>query len=96
MSLTQKDRRTLYFIAFVKPPAKERMPPDFEVAKQPLLDQGFVEVRDGHIVATIAGLEVLSPMAHRALQRPENYWELPPRAQWAVDESLGILDWDGC
>ena len=30
----------------------------------------------------------------RALQRPLNYGELPPRQQWCIDEELGILDWD--
>lgn len=27
--------------------------------------------------------------------RPNNYPELSPREQWAVDKRLGILDWDG-
>lgn len=29
----------------------------------------------------------------RALQRPLNHEDLPPSEQWAVDKSLGILDW---
>lgn len=34
-------------------------------------------------------------MAMAAIQRPKNYSSLPPDTQWAIDKSLGILDWDG-
>ena len=27
--------------------------------------------------------------------RPANYADLPASEQWAIDKSLGILDWDG-
>lgn len=31
----------------------------------------------------------------KAMQRPSNFNELNPQSQWAIDKSLGILDWDG-
>jgi hypothetical protein len=31
----------------------------------------------------------------RALCRPSNYGDLPPRQQWEIDRELNILDWDG-
>ena len=34
-------------------------------------------------------------MYERSFGRPANYFELGPQAQWAIDEGLGILDWDG-
>jgi hypothetical protein len=30
----------------------------------------------------------------QALKRPGNYNTLAPDVQWAIDKSLGILDWD--
>ncbi len=96
MKLARTDRQNLYFIAFVQPRIDDSVSAGFEVAKQSLLEQGLVEVRDGLIVATQAGLDALSPLARQALQRPTNYVNLPPEEQWAVDKKLGILDWDGC
>jgi len=37
----------------------------------------------------------IGPMASMALQRPDDFDELPPASQWAMDKKLGILDWDG-
>lgn len=37
----------------------------------------------------------LSEGARRARKRPANYHKLSAREQWAIDKSLGILDWDG-
>jgi len=37
----------------------------------------------------------LGPQAEAATRRPSNYCEMSPQAQWDVDKSLGILDWDG-
>lgn len=37
----------------------------------------------------------LSEGAQQAKKRPINYCELPVADQWAIDKSLGILDWDG-
>ena len=34
-------------------------------------------------------------MFEKSFQRPKNYFQLPPEEQWAIDESLGILDWNG-
>jgi hypothetical protein len=96
MSLTRKDQMALAFIAFEPLSANEPMPADFEAAKQLLLDQALVEVRDGILIITPLGFDALSPMARRSLQRPKNFFELSPVEQWAVDERLGILDWDGC
>lgn len=37
----------------------------------------------------------LSEGAQQAKKRPSNYCEMSAQEQWAVDKSLGILDWDG-
>lgn len=34
-------------------------------------------------------------MFERSFGRPRNYRKLSPEAQWAIDKSLGILDWEG-
>lgn len=31
----------------------------------------------------------------KALNRPRDFFKLSPSEQWAIDKSLGILDWDG-
>jgi hypothetical protein len=36
-----------------------------------------------------------SPMRERAKRRPANFEQLSGEDQWAIDKSLGILDWDG-
>ena len=45
-------------------------------------------------VCTCSG-KPLSADAQRALKRPDNFFELSGETQWAIDKSLGILDWDG-
>lgn len=37
----------------------------------------------------------LGPMATQARKRPSDYARLSPEEQWAIDKSLGILDWSG-
>lgn len=34
-------------------------------------------------------------MFERSFGRPRNYRKLSPETRWAIDESLGILDWEG-
>lgn len=34
-------------------------------------------------------------MFERSFQRPKDFFSLDPRSQWAIDNDLGILDWDG-
>ncbi|MBS1722778.1 MAG: hypothetical protein JSS66_07330 [Armatimonadetes bacterium] len=34
-------------------------------------------------------------MLEKSFQRPSDYFELSAEIQWAIDKSLGILDWDG-
>lgn len=34
-------------------------------------------------------------MFERSFQRPTNYFELCDDQQWAIDNRLGILDWEG-
>ena len=34
-------------------------------------------------------------MFEKSFERPKNYFKLPTREQWAVDQRLGILDWEG-
>lgn len=34
-------------------------------------------------------------MYERSFSRPKNYFKLIPQRQWEIDDSLGILDWDG-
>lgn len=34
-------------------------------------------------------------MFEKSFQRPRNYLNLSPDFQWAIDKSLGILDWEG-
>jgi hypothetical protein len=34
-------------------------------------------------------------MFEKSFQRPKNYFKLSARRQWEIDESLGILDWNG-
>lgn len=36
-----------------------------------------------------------SEMFERSFERPKNYFELSSETKWAIDKSLGILDWDG-
>ena len=37
----------------------------------------------------------LGHCAQKATARPSNYGSLDSRQQWAIDKTLGILDWDG-
>ena len=37
----------------------------------------------------------LGPMATAAQKRPANYDQLRLYEQWAIDQELGINDWDG-
>jgi hypothetical protein len=34
-------------------------------------------------------------MFEKSFQRPRNFLNLSPDVQWAIDKSLGILDWEG-
>ena len=34
-------------------------------------------------------------MFELSFQRPTDYFKLSAQTQWAIDKSLGILDWDG-
>ena len=34
-------------------------------------------------------------MFEKSFQRPRNFLKLSPQEQWAIDKSLGILDWRG-
>lgn len=34
-------------------------------------------------------------MFERSFQRPKNFLKLSAETQWAIDKSLGILDWEG-
>ena len=34
-------------------------------------------------------------MFEKSFQRPKDYFKLSPQTQWAIDKSLGILDWEG-
>lgn len=34
-------------------------------------------------------------MFERSFSRPKNYFKLSGEEQWAIDKSLGILDWNG-
>lgn len=34
-------------------------------------------------------------MFEKSFQRPKNFLNLSPEVQWAIDKSLGILDWEG-
>lgn len=34
-------------------------------------------------------------MFEASFRRPKNYFQLPARRQWEIDEDLGILDWEG-
>lgn len=36
----------------------------------------------------------MTPMLRAALRRPDNYAQLGPAEQWAIDKHLGILDWE--
>lgn len=35
-------------------------------------------------------------MFERSFQRPKDFLKLSPETRWAIDKSLGILDWNGC
>lgn len=37
-----------------------------------------------------------SQMFEKSFMRAQNYFEMSGETQWAIDKSLGILDWDGC
>lgn len=34
-------------------------------------------------------------MFERSFMRPKDYFQLSGQEQWAIDKSLGILDWEG-
>lgn len=34
-------------------------------------------------------------MFEKSFERPSNYFKLSAERQWAIDKSLGILDWNG-
>ena len=34
-------------------------------------------------------------MFEKSFERPSNYFKLSGEHRWAIDESLGILDWTG-
>ena len=34
-------------------------------------------------------------MFERSFERPSNYFKLRGEARWAIDQTLGILDWAG-
>lgn len=34
-------------------------------------------------------------MFEKSFQRPKNFFKLSAETQWAIDKSLGILDWNG-
>lgn len=60
-----------------------------------LVVEKLVERKGVGYVATNAGHGLLSPKARKALTRPQNFDDLPPAEQWAIDDRLGLLDWDG-
>lgn len=33
-------------------------------------------------------------MFAKSFQRPRDFFKLSPETQWAIDKSLGILDWE--
>jgi len=37
----------------------------------------------------------LGHLASAAKMRPDDFFSLNPETQWAIDKSLGILDWNG-
>lgn len=37
----------------------------------------------------------LGPLARAAERRPENFYSLSTEERWAIDRTLGIVDWDG-
>ena len=34
-------------------------------------------------------------MFEAAMSRPANYYKLSPQRQWEIDDTYGVLDWDG-
>lgn len=34
-------------------------------------------------------------MFEKSFERPRDYFERTPQEQWAIDRTLGILDWEG-
>lgn len=36
-----------------------------------------------------------SQMFEKSFMRPTDFFKLSPETQWAIDKSLGILDWEG-
>jgi len=34
-------------------------------------------------------------MFEKSFRRPRDFLKLSPETQWAIDKSLGILDWEG-
>ena len=36
-----------------------------------------------------------SEMFEKSFERPKDYFQLSSESQWAIDKSLGILDWKG-
>lgn len=60
-----------------------------------LLVEKLVEPQGTGYAATEEGRKLLSEKARTALTRPLNFDSLPPAEQWAIDDRLGLLDWDG-
>lgn len=62
---------------------------------QDLLIEKLVVPKGTGYEATDVGRKLLSVKAQTALTRPQNFDDLPPAEQWAIDDRLGLLDWDG-
>lgn len=60
-----------------------------------LVVEKLVERKGVGYVATDVGQALLSEKAKKALERPLNYNSLQPAEQWAIDDRLDLLDWDG-
>ena len=92
--LTRNERNQLYLIAWQGAAIPEgwlnRATIDI------LIKADYVrETPAGCFEATDYGLHALSPEAQAALHRPRDYAKLSREKQWAADQELGVLDWDG-
>lgn len=92
--MTNSERHQLYLIAWqgaALDPA--RLDSD---AVNGLLSQGCIVEVDGKYLLTPQGSEAaLSDSALKALQRPKDFYQRTAEEQCAIDEELGISDWDG-
>lgn len=102
ITLNRSERHQLYTIAWQGVHTKKTWID--EDALEGLISKGLVMIHEDHpeaaageisYEATELGRSSLSEYARTACQRPLDYTKRSLEEQWAIDKTLGILDWNG-